>query len=477
MPMDPSLDQPAPVTPPCPPRQGVWSRIKDKWPRHVLHLTNFGADVIIAVVIAAAAASLNDTGLGKELSLYTYRVLQKELVVADRLKVVVIDISELPLDAKGVTPRQSLRNLLESLSDMSGDDAPAAVGIDIDMSPKVAADGSMQRFESDDDLSFFKECLSDEPSNGAEAPAAHLKIPVVLGIYRTQALPPSRWLLFPKFQPLAASLLLPNDARQAVESTSSSLDNAKVPAEVVTLSGALARKYRERRDPEESMNRPFGLPRYVGDLLFPRYKTEKIAPRATFNKFWIDFSVVERLRRERVLLRSKAFQDKTEIKDYLALRREDLARSIVLIGDVSHAQQSDIFVDPVHVEPISGVLIHAAATYTQAMHPLYSINEKLRPLVDFFLALAAASLEFFLLVIYNDRLDRERFQGLLAIIAATGVILFGIFVNHHRIIWDDFILVAIVTLLHPALHHHLHRLPHKLRSVGRLFLKEERKAT
>lgn len=401
--------------------------------------------VLLSACLAGAAWLVNETYFGAQFALFTYRLLQGQLHAPDRLPVVIIDISELPPNKNGVTPRRPLRMLLTALSNMEPRSAPRVIGVDIDMSPEVDGNGNLVKFVDAEDPALFDFC--EVPPPGSPDAGKHMRVTTLFGVFRTQALPPDRWLGFPQYENLAASLWL----HEREEAAPASFSPGDADAQALTFGAALAHAYEAPRQRSNWVIR--SLKAFEG-FFVTQYTTAEITPRLRVKESLIDFSVVDRLRQDRIVLPHKAYDSLADLEAYLDLKKEDISGRMVILGDVSHAQSAeDIFADPAHGGILPGVLIHAAAAFTQAERPLYVVRESIRPLIDFFVALAGLSFETMMIATFGHRIHHRRLEWVVTIVSVSLILLFGWFINFTHVLWDDFLFVAIVTAIHPACHH------------------------
>jgi CHASE2 domain-containing sensor protein len=424
----------------------------DAGKRHAL-LVDIGGKIVFSAVFALLAWAVNKTSAGEDFELFTYRLLQRQLKAPEQLPVTVIDISELRPE-QGITPRKPLRNLLQALSDM-GESAPKVIGVDVDLSPEVDNDGKLKKFvdpgdpalPDSGDLALYEFCKV-VPAGVADY-SKHMHVPTLLGVFRTQALPPERWLVSSRFKQLGASLWLPERPGVAVASVYSGEQVFNKPPNGPTLSAALAAVYREDQVGSAA---PTTLGSSALNWFFPIYSNEEITSGLTLGESMINYSVVERLQRERIVLRRKAYDNLDELRDDLDLRQDEIQRHMVLLGDIQAAAYQDVFPDPAHDKPIPGVLIHAAAAFTQAERPLRIMNRFIRLLMDILLALFGLTIQTLLIIWLGERVHHEKLETVITIAMVVGVLLFGVLINSTHILWDDFLFVAILLAIHPVCH-------------------------
>jgi CHASE2 domain-containing sensor protein len=385
----------------------------------------FWEDVIFSAVLALVVILVNGTFVGQEFSHFTYRVLQRQLVPRDNPQVAVVDISQLAVDEHRATPRGPLKNLLEALVEYR----PRAIGIDIDFSPEER-NGQLHFIEPDDPR-FFAFC---------ESLRERREVPIYLGISRTQSLPPDQWLGFARFQNLAAALLLPYDPIKSPRSLAPTGTGEKQTT-APTMSAAVAGTVQSGRL----------------EIFFEKFAKRQIAEGIELEESFIDYSLRERLAEEYIHVSAHDFEDSAALKAAIAPQRSLISNKILLLGDIRGG--SDLFENPVGGDAIPGVLVHALAANTLSTAPLYGFPEHTRLWLDFALALlvslGATELE-------NYYEDRRRLITVLTIGLVTAIICFGMLVNHTRILWDDFLFVALALAVHPFCHRTFEKLRHDL---------------
>ncbi|MDQ2949777.1 MAG: CHASE2 domain-containing protein [Acidobacteriota bacterium] len=355
----------------------------------------FWTGVTLSVLLTGLGMLFERTLFGEHIKTATYELLQERLTLADQglrvdLPVTVIDISELARDDSGATPRNVLQWLITAL----GQYRPAAIGLDIDFSPEGG------RFVKPEDPEFFEFCEKKTASG----------VPVYLGIWRSQTLPPKQWLVLEKYSNLAAALRVPRDARRSEQR----IDSGR------TMSRALADGYCLWHPCSED---------------WPTWILEPLSP--------IDYSLLKRIYDKRVAVSRADFQNEASLQKVIVENADAVRGKMVLVGDVKDA--SDTFNNPVGEDPIPGALIHASAAYTQAIRPLYEIRGLYRQLGDLLLAVIL----LLIVGVLRPWLNPERLSIVFSLVAASLAILVGLLVNHTGVFWDDFLLVAIALAVHP----------------------------
>jgi CHASE2 domain-containing sensor protein len=371
------------------------------------------------------------TPVGERLKSDTYDLLQERLSSAiskEDLPVIVVDISESDaLKAKttdgseAVTPREPLIKLITAIAKQK----PRAIGVDVDFSPDP--DRHLPRTDPE----FFASCLRLRSVTN---------VPIFLGIFRSQALLPEEWLGSRDYEPLAASIVIPTDAKKMAWWIQVDGDRSRT---LPTLSAALA---------DASHKSDWQPPRPVRWLLVSLVE-KKLASTVKVAEFLIDYSPLEVL-----------VKDKTRLKDLVKQPEvapelhEHLTDKIVLIGNATLGKTSDTFVVPNQSSPIAGVYVHACAAYTLIKGPLYEWRPMIRLALDILLSALVFGIVIGVREYYRLRTDRvvaaRRLSVALALLIVFVVILVAVLlVPRTRIMWDDFFLVIVVVLVHPSVEH------------------------
>jgi CHASE2 domain-containing sensor protein len=377
-----------------------------------------------AALFAFIAFLASLTSTGEEFRYFTYRILQSRLTVPDDLPVAIIDISQLKQNRAGITPRDKLKQVVQVL--VNTDREPAAIGIDIDFSPERDHASHLKFLDPKDPL-WFSDILL-------------LQRNIYLGIYRTRSLGANQWLMFEQFRPLAVAIWRSDDDQSASLSLSPDARVLSKQMEKPTLSAALAaRLHPEGNWKDRAFSRPFLQP----------YSPDKISANIALSKYLIDYSVVDRLKRERVVISRSAWENQNLLREEIELRREDLAGKAVLLGDVSSPEDDDIFPNPATGKPVAGVLINGAAAYTLARRPLYVFTCGTRLLFDFVVALTGILLQTVMNKYAPAGVEMKDRRELAIMAVSVAVILaLGLSINLTHILWDDFIFVAALTAIH-----------------------------
>jgi CHASE2 domain-containing sensor protein len=347
----------------------------------------------------------------------------------------IVDISSLlpssPASATGamvVTNRLELRKYLDQVASAG----PSAIGIDVIFDP--APDGTV----SDEDYKFLDHCLHLSDPSGR-------RIPVLVGIYSTVALGKERWLGYPRFGPLGASIQIPFEAHKSAPTGSmyrqfSFTKKNKQTVTVDSLSYGLV-KIAQKEASASASHREIGI---WLQSHWPWLFTEpQLDGKIKAELFPIDFGLVRKMMDHPILAE--------DIKSHLP----DLVNKVVLIGRAQPGEAPDTFTTTASDEPIPGVYIHAAAVYTLMEAPLWELSEWVRYSIDLLLALVMLLferlLEHLLGSVSHDKLRRS-LEVLMPALLAVAVLKIGVLcVDHTGIYWTDFVLVAFVLLIHKPL--------------------------
>ena len=375
------------------------------------------AGILLTLAITIGFEAFRSLQLGEDLRWMSFRFLQRRLVPSADVPVTIVDIGRLRPDASGVTPRYTLRSIVMAVAA----NRPKAIGIDIDFSPMEAgsATGTFRQFVTGGDMEFFDDCrkLRDDRH-----------VPVYLGIYRTRALPPDQWLGLPKYSELAAALLVPAEARKVPQSLHTKNG--------LTMSSALVHAYTK----EEPLDRKW--------LAFTR-----VSEHGTVQESPVDYSVTDYLTTHALTICGESLCDSGH-------NWERIHDKMVLIGDLTSYE--DPFTSPIGEDPVPGVLIHAAAAYTAVGSPLYEIDERLEGWIDPALAISFIVFIAYVRLRFGERYNEHRLLILLTTAAVLCVLAFGALVNAHRILWDDFLIVAVALAIHPTAHKFVMRADHNV---------------
>lgn len=359
---------------------------------------------------------------------------------------VVVDISNFaPTPLQPYTSRSALKKLLqEIIASPSG--APRAIGLDVNFSSTP----DRPFFVPTEDPGFFDFCLS-----------ARRQVPLLFaGVSTSVALGPDRCLGASRYAALAAYIDHPNtpgfgashEMDEYVEVPHVSNEGAVEHWRFRSLAAAVTQH-------PIVAERPGIFRRMFGWMIAEHESFEEPIPQSKetieHTSFVVDFSRIDEIRSSSVAAGADGS---------LPSPAPDFSHRLVLVGRVASADESDLFPVPGHTDHYPGVLLHAAAAYTLDKNNLLVLTEKGRRTLDFIFWLAV----FGIVAAFKwkpragpHEPGHEHGHDLevrLAWVMVLVIIGFGlIFVNALRIFWDDFILVALATLLHPHLSHWIER--------------------
>src|SRR5215471_2326317 len=181
--------------------------------------------LLVTAILLAAKSLAEQSPIGHQAEMLAFEFLQARLSPfkkEERLPILVVDMSEVPGGRGQITPRDTLRSLVDAMA--HSNQKPKAIAIDLDFSP----DASGWRDEADPE--FFDFCLK-------------VGVPIFLGVYRTRAEGASAWLGLPEYSPLAAGLVVQEDDTSRVPQW---IQAKGSPDRLPTLGRALAGAYRTR---------------------------------------------------------------------------------------------------------------------------------------------------------------------------------------------------------------------------------------
>jgi hypothetical protein len=382
--------------------------------------------------------------LGEYLRNFEYTFLQQALISeasqAGQLRSedpgipVVVDISPFRLDRSRPTDREKLDELIEALQAKNA----AAIGIDVDLSPKD--DGT---FITPRDPQFFLKWMR-RPSN------------VRAGVFRRGGDLPGRWLGRCEFRDLAAGMMLPEgDPQYAFHFVVPAARTTKECDYLLQLPAAL---YAFLNPGSRPCSLPTVVPGSVGDVSSSCAETGKMPPlpgsiedpkltresgedgRVFVGRYPIDYSFLDRIQKIRYA--------KTGDLDL----QEGVDRRVVFIGDLSDADDTRCTAH--RRDPLPGVMIHACAFATLSHGLLWNVEGEASYMFD------VSLFGFVMAVIGALRSFQLNAPNLAAhnmeIICFGGAALFvltasAFFVKLNHLFWPDFLWIAAGLFLHPYL--------------------------
>ncbi|HEV7745241.1 MAG TPA: CHASE2 domain-containing protein [Pyrinomonadaceae bacterium] len=421
----------------------------------------FGWALLFFVLLAVAKEHFVDRSIvGQHIKQTAYDISQVWLAASRKpaqLPIAVVDISTLQpcaqrlADGSVLYPRQAMEAAVAEVMKQK----PAALAIDIDFSPGKdigCAPLDTEELERDKELftdqlqfserggpPFFDFCLDQER-------------PIFLGVYRSQYDAPAQWLGSPDYSGLAATISLPNETTGEEEMANESEGEPdgvrrSMTRQITHASGtaldslSFALSKHKPRQLSWSQRLLEHLP--VGT--FPIIQTLEVGEGFKLDKFLVDFSSLKHLE-----------ETKLAFRDGKLTPGEDLNDKLVLMGNTDTAEAVDKFIAPGEVRQVAGVFWHASAVDTLLRGILVQPTKKGELLLDLLFFAPLTLLIFGLRMAYAGKPDvhipLHRIESIGTKIAAVVIFLFGTyFVSTTRLMWDGFLLVALVTALHPTI--------------------------
>ena len=434
-------------------RDGLWRR------RTRIGIELISAILFFVALLYAKEYFIDHSIIGEQLRQASYNISQTWLRVnrdAKRSDVVVVNIGELQ-PCKKLQPNGNVTDPLASLEKAVSAvmaENPTAIGIDIDFSPGAGikcdpiteADRVNQELHSGSDLwftdrggpVFFEFCLNQER-------------PIFLGVYRSEKLAPRQWLNSIDYAELAAAIILPpettpegkpvEDLEGVHKSMALQILNKEANSRLNSLSYALAAQ--KPRNPswlERQLER-------IPNATFPVIETVDNGDGIVVEKFLVDFSALQRLQETTINFDGEK----------LAAHSDSLSGKLVLLGNTDTEESSDKFIAAAgESKQVAGVFWHASAVDTLQHGVLRRPTPKGEKLLD---AIAYLPIVLFIAVIrlaYSREpkvhIAQHRIESIGTKIAALLVLMAGTyFVSTTRLMWDGFLMVTLITALHPTI--------------------------
>jgi hypothetical protein len=274
------------------------------------------------------------------------------------------------------------------------------------------------------------------------------KIPIRVGVNSSLALGPQKWLGDPKYMALATCVIVPKpDPGQSTRYMPEELVvhypipsppgiDEHCPSMGLDLANA-------KRKNEQAASK---WPAWLAES-FREKKDKEKDPLLSSNEFLVDYSPLEVL--------------STSAPDALnssTLARTDLTGKIVLLGRTKDT--TDTFIVPGRPEQVyAGVFLHACAAYTRLQkEPLYRLTPFGRFAFDFGFPILILGPVLWIRLHWHKQGKELHIEHRLIgfLIAGEAAILFMVavlFVRYTRLMWDDFILVAIALVAHTPVEH------------------------
>jgi CHASE2 domain-containing sensor protein len=378
---------------------------------------------IVTALLFVISEIFVETDAGQHARTATYAFLQwlSPQGWTTDLPITVLNIENLASGYETPVNRERLLEIVHALSEVHA----AAIGIDIDFSP--TANGFTA---SRDDPRFFDACIDIAQTT-----------PLYLGVFRTRGLSSEAWLGLPRYQSLAADLRgPPHDPEKLIYMWEG---NAHLPS----LGFALAHDYMRSR----GQNLPVPSHWVRPFIEYDEDETSALGEKEVGLRL-VNYGQALRMKLESV--RATHFES---IMDTY----QSFEGKIVIIGDSpsgGYRLIEDSFRTP-NGDRIPGVLFHASAAYTYALHPLWELKHWTRNALDLVLAVP-----FFLLVLVKYSLGSNTQKesdvsehwvsvelGLLLLCELLTLILGVTLLFELNVMWLEFLVAMIGLGLHPYL--------------------------
>ncbi len=427
-----------------------------------------GLVTIFALVLLALVFAQSPVGRFVEQSLHF--LLQRELAasaLAVPARVVVVDISDIPDAGKADddpdgTPVTSRQHLLETVQAVLRYN-PTAIGIDVDFSMMEGdanrPGGERGRLVTAGDREFLRTL---------QKLSRQYEVPIFVGVWATEALPEADWLAGVEFKDLAAAVQATNlpqipdrnwnagqglDLRWGFRSLKS--DRAGEPLPSMGTRLALRPKSATGGDTRAGDDRGLGWWRW-----FLSEKQEvQISGHLRGSVALVDYRPLDALQQEAI-----TSSEPTQIDR----EAEKIRNRAVLLGIVAVPARHDNFVIPGRPTPVAGVFLHACAAVTFSYPALCELTLLGRMLLDAALAISILTLVFCTCRFLSRPLEKadpkvRLIHNFVTITAFLLVLSFGsFFVTWQRVLWLDFLAVALVLLIQSPAEHSIFRLGPRL---------------
>jgi CHASE2 domain-containing sensor protein len=383
---------------------------------------SFWMSMAFTVILLLTNTWLERKDFGERVESMTYDLLQNRLSAPASIKdspVIVLDISRIEMrptlgpQPGFVTDREPLKNIVVELLK----DSPKAIGLDVDFSP------DSHGYAHPDDPGLFNSWLASK------------NVPIFVGVNSSLSLGAQKWLIEPDYIRLAACVVVPNPEKG--QATRYMPEFIKVDYPDAPLGGV------EETCP--SMGVALAKATVKPAPTWARWFVEtfrlKSVNRFRNSEFLVDFSPLQ-------LLRDSA----PEVLNPSDIPADLVKDKIVLLGRTKNT--TDTFTVPGKPEePYAGVFLHACAVYTLKNGPLYRLKDYVRYSLDLIISLAIfGPLLWFRLRQFKQGKEviiGHRVPSYASLFAAVIVCVVAVyFVNRTHLMWDDFILVALVQVVH-----------------------------
>jgi CHASE2 domain-containing sensor protein len=380
---------------------------------------------VLTVLITMANAALEHNWWVEQFRRVGYESIQRSLnppseetldqvALFDISRAASLERTEEPAsgDPRHLTPRKALKTLIRNL------DQAGATGIVVDID--FSMEGGTWRSRDDPDLMQFSKSLHK---------------PVLLGVYSAEGNEPSQWL-GPDFVSLAVGISFPRgDLRHSTY---------KVDVEGYPQRGLLnlAPQLAKRLETEKRRDIPRLVKWAVRDQ-FVHYEGDR-KPRLMETLFPVDYSAAQELRKRVHVLTT------TEVSS------QDASGRVAFVGDFEGPDQHPI-PNGDGTEVIPGTILHALAYLSLVVdRRLWELSPLGRFALDLALVssglILAGAVRLYYLKHFGKRVHIHKLEHLwYAVVAAAVVLAACWWVGKHRVIWDDYLWVALLLFFHPTL--------------------------
>lgn len=399
---------------------------KDIW------LEAFGSLVIIALIVGGKS-QVEHLGFFRLFDIYGHSLIQKDLVGDpgdSPPEVVVVDIHGLKAStpigedlspSEDFTPRAELGKVVEAIALHN----PRAIGIDVD-------------FSKDD------HGMNPEGTENFIAKAASLsgKIPVILGVDRQKDNVEDLWLFKPEFKSLAATISLATTSSEFSDYTQAPLwrknDNAK--AELPGF-GARLGAYIKGAPPAPPANTWFF------EYTYHVRDEKKGIELGLFN---INTGSLGRIV-DRVISYHEAISPHA---------RARLVNRVVILGEAT--ESADTFpLWGIRRDPVPGVLIHACAAETRSTHFFAKPSHYGRIVLDLVFSGIVLGGVVGIRLFTRGKVGSHMAQTAMTAISVFIIIFLGYtLASYARLLWTDFVIVALSLVVHPFFEELFHGIFH-----------------
>ena len=446
-------------------------------------------DFVAGLLFFAALTTINIVWIepslvGQEIKRMAYAFIQARLAMTREdspSEVAVVDITGLPPCKTGsgkdtVFPRQALKEALDAVLAQH----PAAIGVDLDFAPgpNVSCAPSAPTASAEKIWDF-----TDRGGPQLFQFALGKDAPIFLGVFRTQDLTPSQWLGGEAYAKLAAALLVPPEKSVSEgnekESEPDPIRGARRQAPLHAARGAnpgrhashAERCYVRKAFTGKDFIPPVAwraLPRWLAEDYYSSPKKRNgLAKTSLSTSTWLTSARLRNWKtstplsgkarctflQRRISPANLCCWAMSAGKNLQAVALNRQVRSNFPSGNEAEPDDnSDKFPLGSTGEMKAGVYWHACGADTLIRGVLAWPTLTGRLLLDtaFYLPVLLAIL--FLRLRYKTAVSAHKMESIFTKVMAVLVVIFGFFViNLTRLVWDDFVLVAVLVVLHPWL--------------------------